>query len=45
MEGSQARVIENSEGDRTTPSVVAILEDGSRLVGAPAKRQVCAKLF
>jgi hypothetical protein len=40
MEGTNPRVIENSEGDRTTPSTVAILEDGSRLVGATAKRQV-----
>jgi len=39
MEGSAPRVIENQEGDRTTPSVVAITEDGSRLVGVAAKRQ------
>ena len=39
MEGSQPRVIENVEGERTTPSYVAILEDGSRLVGLPARRQ------
>ncbi|MDN3518357.1 molecular chaperone DnaK [Aquisalimonas lutea] len=39
MEGGQARVIENSEGDRTTPSVVAFAEDGEIMVGAPAKRQ------
>jgi molecular chaperone DnaK len=39
MEGSQPRVIENLEGERTTPSVVAIQEDGSRLVGLPARRQ------
>lgn len=39
MEGSQARVIENLEGERTTPSYVAMLEDGSRLVGIPARRQ------
>jgi molecular chaperone DnaK len=39
MEGSQPRVIENIEGERTTPSVVAIQEDGSRLVGLPARRQ------
>src|SRR5919199_6364810 len=39
MEGGQAKVIENSEGSRTTPSVVAYQEDGEILVGAPAKRQ------
>jgi len=39
MEGDTARVIENSEGDRTTPSVVAFGDDGEVLVGAPAKRQ------
>jgi actin-like ATPase involved in cell morphogenesis len=39
MEGSQPRVIENAEGARTTPSVVAFT-DGERLVGQPAKRQV-----
>eukprot|EP00128_Syssomonas_multiformis_P003275 Colp12_sorted_trinity150504_noHs@3050 len=39
MEGKTARVIENSEGARTTPSVVAFKEDGERLVGQPAKRQ------
>jgi len=39
MEGGQAKVIENSEGGRTTPSVVAYQEDGEILVGAPAKRQ------
>lgn len=39
MEGKTPRVIENSEGARTTPSVVAIMEDDSRLVGMPAKRQ------
>ena len=37
--GSRVRVIENSEGSRTTPSVVAFLEDGTHLVGAAAKRQ------
>jgi molecular chaperone DnaK len=40
MEGRFARVIENAEGARTTPSVVAIADDGSRLVGLQAKRQV-----
>ena len=39
MDGSQARVIENAEGGRTTPSMVAFTEDGERLVGQPAKRQ------
>ncbi|NBC01342.1 MAG: molecular chaperone DnaK [Bacteroidetes bacterium] len=39
MEGGEAKVIENSEGARTTPSVVAFKSDGERLVGAPAKRQ------
>ena len=40
MEGRTARVIENAEGARTTPSIVAISPDGSRLVGLQAKRQV-----
>jgi hypothetical protein len=39
MEGGTPRVIENSEGARTTPSIIAYLEDGEILVGAPAKRQ------
>ncbi len=39
MEGSTPKVIENSEGARTTPSIVAITDDGERLVGQPAKRQ------
>jgi len=39
MEGSTPRVIENAEGARTTPSMVAFSEDGERLVGQPAKRQ------
>eukprot|EP01006_Ploeotia_vitrea_P043170 TRINITY_DN66697_c7_g3_i1.p2 TRINITY_DN66697_c7_g3~~TRINITY_DN66697_c7_g3_i1.p2 ORF type:complete len:683 (-),score=454.48 TRINITY_DN66697_c7_g3_i1:67-2115(-) len=39
MEGSSPRVIENAEGMRTTPSVVALTDDGERLVGVPAKRQ------
>ncbi len=39
MEGSTPKVIENSEGSRTTPSIVAFTQDGERLVGQPAKRQ------
>jgi molecular chaperone DnaK len=39
MEGKEPKVIENAEGVRTTPSVVAFTEDGERLVGQPAKRQ------
>jgi molecular chaperone DnaK len=39
MEGGKPKVIENSEGARTTPSIVAFAKDGERLVGQPAKRQ------
>ncbi len=39
MDGKDAKVIENAEGQRTTPSIVAFTEDGERLVGHPAKRQ------
>jgi len=39
MEGSTPKVIENSEGNRTTPSIVGFTADGQRLVGVPAKRQ------
>ncbi|CAI4989799.1 CPS_HP_G0150200.mRNA.1.CDS.1 [Saccharomyces cerevisiae] len=39
MEGKVPRIIENAEGSRTTPSVVAFTKDGERLVGEPAKRQ------
>ncbi|BBO59003.1 molecular chaperone DnaK [Mycoavidus sp. B2-EB] len=38
-EGNQVKVIENSEGARTTPSIIAYMEDGEIFVGAPAKRQ------
>ena len=41
MEGKTPKVIENAEGSRTTPSVVAFTKDGERLVGVLAKRQVC----
>ena len=40
MEGKTPKVIENAEGSRTTPSVVAFTKDGERLVGVLAKRQV-----
>ena len=39
LDGHHARVIENSEGDRTTPSIIAYTDDGEILVGQPAKRQ------
>ena len=39
LEGGEAKVIPNKEGNRTTPSVVAFQENGQRLVGGPAKRQ------
>ncbi|MBY0423030.1 MAG: Hsp70 family protein, partial [Parvularculaceae bacterium] len=39
MEGKEPKVIENSEGARTTPSIVAFTADGERLIGQPAKRQ------
>ncbi|HCN91368.1 MAG TPA: molecular chaperone DnaK, partial [Oxalobacteraceae bacterium] len=39
MEGGQPKVIENAEGSRTTPSVVAYQDDGEILVGAPTRRQ------
>jgi molecular chaperone DnaK len=39
MDGGEAKVIENSEGDRTTPSIVAITQDGEVLIGQTAKRQ------
>ena len=39
MEGDQAKVIENSEGKRTTPSVVSFTKEGERLIGITAKNQ------
>ncbi len=39
LDGSKVKIIENSEGARTTPSIVAYMQDGEILVGAPAKRQ------
>lgn len=45
MEGKTPKVIENSEGGRTTPSVVAFTKDGERLVGLPAKRQVRIMIY
>lgn len=39
MDGTQSRVLENAEGDRTTPSIIAYTQDGETLVGQPAKRQ------
>lgn len=39
MEANNPKVIENAEGNRTTPSIVAFTDDNQRLVGVPAKRQ------
>lgn len=39
LDGDSAKVIENAEGERTTPSIIAYSQDGETLVGAPAKRQ------
>ena len=39
MDGGKPKVIENAEGARTTPSIVAFAKDGERLIGQPAKRQ------
>ncbi|MGA0583939.1 MAG: Hsp70 family protein, partial [Castellaniella sp.] len=39
LDGSKVKIIENAEGARTTPSIVAYMQDGEILVGAPAKRQ------
>jgi molecular chaperone DnaK len=39
IEGGQPKIIENAEGARTTPSIVAVAKNGDRLVGALAKRQ------
>ena len=43
MDGDQAKVLENAEGFRTTPSIVSFTPDGQKLVGVPAKRQVIKK--
>jgi hypothetical protein len=45
MEGNTTKVIENAEGARTTPSIVAYQEDGEVLVGASAKRQAVTNSF
>src|SRR3546814_12627485 len=39
MDGGKPKVVENAEGARTTPSIVAFAKDGERLIGQPAKRQ------
>ena len=39
LDGDQVKILENAEGARTTPSIIAYMEDGETLVGAPAKRQ------
>ncbi|MCK5296246.1 MAG: Hsp70 family protein, partial [Alphaproteobacteria bacterium] len=39
MDGKEAKILENAEGSRTTPSMVAFSDGGERLVGQPAKRQ------
>ena len=39
LDGDVAKIIENAEGERTTPSIIAYAEDGEILVGQPAKRQ------
>ena len=39
LDGGVAKVLENAEGDRTTPSIIAYSQDGEILVGQPAKRQ------
>lgn len=44
MEGNEPVVIANSEGARTTPSIVAFLDNGEKKVGAPAKRQAITNL-
>ena len=44
MESSQAKVLENAEGARTTPSVVAFTDEKEKLIGQPAKRQAVTNL-
>src|SRR5690606_1685863 len=39
LDGDNVKILENAEGARTTPSIIAYMEDGETLVGAPAKRQ------
>ena len=45
MDGKEAKVIENAEGARTTPSVVAFTEGGERLIGMPARRQAVTNIL
>ena len=44
MDGKEARIIENAEGARTTPSMIAFTKDGERLVGQVARRQAAGAL-
>ena len=45
MEGTQAKVLENAEGARTTPSVVAFTDENEKLIGQPAKRQAAETII
>jgi molecular chaperone DnaK (HSP70) len=45
MEGNKPKVIENAEGARTTPSMIAFTKDGERLAGQPAQREAVTKPF